>query len=69
MPGVGPDLLASVAVLAAGAIEPRGPADWPLKSWLGLVLYLVLFLLALWGIARLAARPEAEDRAEDRDEP
>ncbi len=48
-------------------IAPKGPSEWPLKSWIGLAVYLLVFVLALWGIYRIA-RPmieDAESRSDD----
>ena len=49
-------------VLGLALTQPRGPADWPLESWVGSLLYAGLFVLALWGIARLGAgAPDGDD--------
>jgi hypothetical protein len=31
-----------------------GPGPWSVRHWMGAALYVGLFLLALWGMARLA---------------
>jgi len=41
---------------------PIGPAHWNLRNWLGVVLYLVLFALAVYGIWRLSR--SADDPAD-----
>lgn len=50
-------------------IEPTGPSQWPLQSWIGLAVYLLVFVLALWGIYRIA-RPliEEAEQGDERDE-
>ncbi|MEQ8766830.1 MAG: hypothetical protein RL885_23150 [Planctomycetota bacterium] len=48
-------------------IGPSGPSVWPLKSWVGLGVYLLVFVLALWAIYRIA-KPlieDAESQAEE----
>ena len=50
----------SGVLLAAGSTEPVGPSGWSARSWLGLLLYLGLFALALWGISRLGAEEDRE---------
>jgi hypothetical protein len=54
------------AVLAAGGTDPVGPGGWTAGSWLGALLYVGLFLVALWGISRLGASglDEEEERGE-----
>lgn len=32
-----------------------GPGPWESRQWIGAALYVALFLLALWGLSRLAA--------------
>ena len=66
MMGAGPILPVLAGWLAAGSTEPVGPSGWPAKSWIGLLVYLGLFLLALWGISRLASTsPSGEDEGSD----
>ena len=36
------------------------PAEWTATSWVGLLLYIFLFLLAAWWIYRLAALKGSE---------
>jgi hypothetical protein len=52
-------------LLASGSLDPVGPGGWSWTSWLGLFLYLGLFVLALRGIAHLAHAPAREDREEE----
>ena len=36
-----------------GPEDPSGPSSWPLKSWIGVAVYLALFVLVLAVILRL----------------
>lgn len=51
-------LSAPASVCQAQSTDPVGPAGWTTRNWIGLCVQITLFVLALWGICRLAGRDE-----------
>lgn len=49
-------LAAHALACQARSTEPVGPSGWTARSWIGLCVQIALFILALWGICRLAGR-------------
>ena len=44
----------AAATCFAQSIEPVGPSGWPLRSWIGLLVQITLFVLAVFGVYKLA---------------
>lgn len=47
-------ILEGAAGLPPARAEALGPAEWPLRAWVGFFLYILVFLLVVIGLYRMA---------------